>query len=206
MVVTVSNEYGTGALAIAKRAADELGYEYVDQQLPVVVAKRLSISAEEVDANEDTGRTLGERLLTGLERATPELAVSSDVAPFDEQLLKAVQEAVREYAARDRAVIVGRGGALVLGAAPNVLRVFMYAPREWRVAHVAGAYRIEPKVAQAEVDEVDRMRAAYLHDWYGATFGDPDNYDLCFDASRLGEPAGAALIVEAVRVRGEMAR
>ena len=70
-----------------------------------------------MDANEDTGRTLGERLLTGLERATPELAQVSDVQPFDEELLKAVQQAVREYADRGDAVIVGRGGALILGAA-----------------------------------------------------------------------------------------
>lgn len=206
MVVTVSNQYGTGALAVAKRAADELGYEYVNQQLPVVVAKRLQISPEEVDANEDTGRTLGERLLTGLERATPELAQVSDVQPFDEELLKAVQQAVREYADRGDAVIVGRGGALILGAAPNVLRVFMYAPRRWRVAHVAAAYRLDPKTAETEVNAVNRMRSDYLHDWYGATFGDPENYDLCFDASRLGEAGGAELIVAAVRSRREAAR
>lgn len=203
MVVTVSNEYGAGALAIAKRAADELGYDYVDRQLPVVVAKRLSISPEEVDANEDTGRTLGERLLTSLERATPELAQSSSVPPFDEELLKAVQDAVREYAARGNAVIVGRGASVILGRSPSVLRVFLYAPRDWRIAHVMNAYRIAEKIAQTEVDAVDRMRVAYLHDWYGTRFGDPSNYDLCVDTSRFGETQSAALIVAAVRARGD---
>lgn len=203
MVVTVSNQYGAGALAIAKRAADLLGYKYVDRQLPVVVAKRLSISPEEVDANEDTGRTLGERLLTGLERTTPELGAVSDAQPFDRELLAAVQQAVRDYARRDRVVIVGRGGALILGRNDNVLRVFMYAPREWRVAHVAAAYRIEPKAALAEVELIDRMRADYLHDWYGAEFGDPGNYDLCVDTARFGESAAAALIASAVQIRSQ---
>ena len=46
---------------MAKRVAGELGYEYVNRPLPVVVAKRFGISPEEVDANGDTGRTLGER-------------------------------------------------------------------------------------------------------------------------------------------------
>jgi len=206
MVVTVSNEYGAGALAIAKRAADLLGYEYVDRELPVVVAKRLSISPEEVDANEDTGRTLGERLLTGLERTTPELAAVSDAEPFDEELLKAVQQAVRDYARRDDVVIVGRAGALILGRDDNVLRVFMHAPREWRIAHVAAAYRIDPKAAQVEVELIDRMRAAYLHDWYGAEFGEPGNYDLCIDTSRFDETAAAALIASAVRICGEARR
>lgn len=202
MVVTVSNEYGAGALAVAKRAADELGYEYVDQQLPVVVAKRLSISPEEVEANEDTGRTLGERLLASLERGTPELAESSSVPPFDKELLEALQEAVRDYAARDNVVIIGRGAGVILGPGPGVLRVFMYAPREWRIAHVMNAYHTGAKVTQAEVDGVDRMRTAYLHDWYGAKFGDPSNYDLCIDASRFDEGQSAALIVAATRIRG----
>jgi len=41
MIVTVSNQYGAGALAVARQAAGELGYRLIDQELPVVVAKRL---------------------------------------------------------------------------------------------------------------------------------------------------------------------
>jgi cytidylate kinase len=202
VIVTISNEYGSGALAIAKRAADELGYEYVDRQLPVVVAKRLSIPTEEVEANEDTGRSLGERWINSLELATPELAESSTAEPFDKELLRAVQDAVRDYAAHGNVVIVGRGAALVLGTRPDVLRVFLHAPRDWRIEHIAGGLNVDRKTAENEVDRVDRARAAYLRDWYGAAFGDPHHYDLCIDASRLDEAGCAALLVCAVHVRG----
>ncbi|MBV8117547.1 MAG: cytidylate kinase-like family protein [Candidatus Eremiobacteraeota bacterium] len=201
MIVTISNEYGAGALAVAKRAAETLGYEFVDQQLPVVVAKRLRISPEEVEANEDTARTLGERWLTSLERATPELAQSSVAEPFDEALFKAVQDAVRDYAARGNAVIVGRAAANVLGPGLEVLRVFLYAPREWRIAHVMAAFGTDRKTTENEVDRIDRMRTSYVRTWYEATFGDPRNYDLCFDASRFDERQGADLIARAVRAR-----
>lgn len=199
MVVTVSNEYGAGAIAIAARVAGELGYECVDRQLPVVVAKRFGISPEEVEANEDTARTLGERWLTSLERATPELAVSSTVPPFDRALLGAVQDAVRDYAARGNVVIVGRGAGVILKDAPGVLRVFLHAPREWRIAHVMAAFGTDRKTTEAEVERVDRMRAAYLSDWYGARFGDPANYDLCVDTSRFDEAQCAAIILAALR-------
>ncbi len=201
MIVTVSNEYGSGALAIAARVADELGYVFVDQQLPVVVAKRLQITPADVDANEDAQRSLGERLLSGLERATPELAQASADAPFDEALLRAVQEAVREYAARGDAVIVGRGASAILGARPDVLRVFMRAPRAWRVGRVVEATGIRRETAEAEVDRVDRARVAYLQQWYGVTFGDARAYDLCIDTSRLDTAQSAAAIVAAVRAR-----
>ncbi|MBV8581568.1 MAG: cytidylate kinase family protein, partial [Candidatus Eremiobacteraeota bacterium] len=88
MVVTVSNQYGTGAVAIAQRVAAELGYGFVDRELPVVVAKRLNVPVDVVEENEDSGRSIGERLLTSLEMATPELAPSTTIAqPFDETLV-----------------------------------------------------------------------------------------------------------------------
>jgi len=196
--VTISNQYGSGALDIAQRVAETLGYEYVDRQLPVVVAKRLRVTPETVEANEDTTITLGERILTGLERATPELAQASAVEPFDRELLHAVQEAVREYAARDRVVIVGRGASAILGCQPGVLRVFIHAPRDWRIEHVVESMRCARGIAEAELDRIDRARSAYIRQWYGLTFGDLRNYDLCVDASRLGPARAASCIVNAV--------
>lgn len=202
MVVTISNEYGSGALAVARQVAEVLGYEFVDRQLPVVVAKRLHIAPETVDANEDAALTLGERLLSGLELATPELAESSTVAPLDEELVQAVREAVRDYAARGNVVILGRGAGVILGSRPDVFRVFMHAPREWRIAHVMETTRAGRKSVETEVDRIDRARVAYLRSWYGATFGDPRIYDLCIDASRFAKAAIAALIANAARARG----
>jgi cytidylate kinase len=201
VIVTISNEYGSGALAIAKRIAETLGYEYVDRQLPVVVAKRLRITPEAVDAEEDAQRSLGERLLTGLERATPELAQASAAEPFDEELFRAVQQAVREYAARGNVVIVGRGASAILGARDDVVRVFMYAPRSWRIERVVQASGERRELAETEVDRVDRSRAAYMRERYGLTFGDVHEYDLCIDTSRQDAAQSAALIVSAVRAR-----
>jgi cytidylate kinase len=204
VIVTISNEYGCGALAIAQRVAAALGYEYVDRQLPVVVAKRLSVSPEEVEASEDTGRSLGERWITSLERATPELAQGSMAKDFDEEMLRAVRAAVQEYAAHGNVVLVGRGAAVILGPRSDVVRIFMYAPREWRIAHIVESLQVDRKTAEAEVDRVDRARSAYLRDWYGATFGDPHGHDLCIDTSRSSESAAAEIIVTTVRARASL--
>jgi cytidylate kinase len=201
VIVTFSNQYGSGALAVAERAARALGYRYVDRQLPVVVAKRLHITPEAVEASEDSRRTLGERLVDSLERATPETAEASAAEPLDEELLAAVAAAVREYAAKGNCVIVGRGAFAILGPRPDVLRVFMHAPREWRVAHVMETTQVPRDLAEGEIDRVDRARIAYIRQWYGLTFGDPQNYDLCIDSSRLDAAQSAASIVAAVQAR-----
>jgi cytidylate kinase len=199
VIVTISNQYGTGALEIAQRVAQNLGYEYVDRQLPVVVAKRLRVRPDAVDANEDATPTLGERFLSGLERATPELAAASATEDFDEEVLRAVQQAVREYAQGSNAVIVGRGAAAILGARPDVVRVFLHAPRDWRIAHVCASTGASREIAENELDRVDRARMEYLRQWYGLAFGDSRNYDLCIDASRFTPARCADLIVTATQ-------
>jgi CMP/dCMP kinase len=201
VIVTISNQYGAGGGSVARIAAETLGYDFVERQLPVVVAKRLSIPVEEAEEDEVTYRGVGEQFLTGLELSTPELAELSTEPNFDQTMLRAVQEAVREYASHGNVVIVGRGAGAILGRRPDVLRVFLYAPRERRIAYVVEHFGVDARTAEKEVDRVDKGRAAYLRDWYGVVFGDPANYDLLIDTSALGDQKSAATIVEAVRTR-----
>lgn len=201
MIVTISNEYGCGAVAIAQEASRQLGYEFVDRQLPVVVAKRLRISPEEADAADETGRSLGSRLLASMELATPELAANSGSSSFDDEYLREVQTAVREYASHGNVVIVGRAAATILGRRPDVLRVFMHAPREWRIERIVEDLGLGQRAAAAEVDRVDKARTAHLRDWYGVEFGSHQIHDLSIDTSTFGEPSSASLIIAAVRAR-----
>ncbi|HET9030427.1 MAG TPA: cytidylate kinase-like family protein [Candidatus Aquilonibacter sp.] len=201
MIVTISNQYGSGAVAIAARAAAALDYTLVDRQLPIVVAKRLGISRETAREAEDTGRSLGARLLSSLEMATPEVAPVNFAQSFDETMLREVQRAVRDYAARGNAVIVGRAAGIILGRRDDVIRIYMHAPREWRIERIVTEFGLQPKDAAAEIDRVDRARRAYLRDWYRVDFGSPEVADLAIDTSSFGEEASASLIVAAVHAR-----
>jgi cytidylate kinase len=196
VVITISNRYGCGAFAIAQRTAERLGYEFVDEQLPVVVAKRLHTSPEAVESAEDMGRSMSERVLRGLELGTPELRGETGPS-FDEECLREVQEAVREYAARGNVILFGRGAHAILGRGPGILRVFMTAPREWRIHHVMEAGGVDEKTAGAEVDRIDRARRDYLRAYYDLDWGDSANYDLVVDASRFGVEGCADLITRA---------
>jgi cytidylate kinase len=201
VIVTISNLYGSGAVAVATRVAAELGYELIDSQLPVVVAKRMQISPVQAEAADETGRSLGARLLSSLELATPEVAVSGFGQTFDEEYVREVQEAVREFATHGKVVIVGRGAGAILGRRPDVVRVFMHAPREWRIERVVTERNLERKAAAAEVDRIDRARRAHLRDWYNVEIGSPEIVDLAIDTSTFGNEGSAALIVAAVHAR-----
>jgi CMP/dCMP kinase len=201
VIITISNLYGSGAVAVAKRVATALHYELIDTQLPVVVAKRMQITPVQVQAAEETGRSLGARLLSSLELATPEVAVSGFGETFDEEYVHAVQEAVREFAAQGNVVILGRGAGAILGRRPDVVRVFMHAPRDWRIDRVATRYGLDHKAAAAEVDRIDRARRAHLHDWYNVEIGSPEVVDLAIDTATFGEDGAVKLVVSAVTDR-----
>ena len=193
-------EYGTGATAIAAAAAAALGYEVIDDQLPVVVAKRLQISERAVEAAEDSRRSIGERMMTGLELATPEVLSAPLPENFDETMLRAVQTAVREYAARGNIILLGRGAGVILGRRPDLVRVFLHAPRAWRIERIAAAIG-DAKLATVEVDRIDAARRAYIKDWYGERWGDVERYDVLVDVSSFGLDGAAGLIVASVRAR-----
>jgi CMP/dCMP kinase len=201
VIVTISNLYGCGAVAVAERVAAELEYELIDGQLPVVVAKRMQISPSQAQAADETGRSLGARLLSSLELATPEVAVTGFGETFDEEYVREVQEAVREFAARGNVVIIGRGAGAILGRRPDLVRVFMYAPRDWRVERIADELGLELKAAASEVDRIDRARRAHLRDWYNVEIGSPEIVDLAIDTSTFGTQGSAKLVIDAVHAR-----
>ena len=199
MIVTVSNQYGAGAIDIAQRAAAQLGYRVIDQELPVVVAKRLNTSPDAVSASEDASRNLGERLISGLELATPEISLTSREQPsFARDCLREVQAAVREFAVQGNVIIIGRAAFAILGRRHDVLRVFMHAPAEWRIARIIDSLHVSEQQATAEVERIDRARRAYVREYYQTEWTNPENYDLAIDTARYGPGASAALIASAV--------
>ncbi|MGZ3499181.1 MAG: cytidylate kinase-like family protein [Vulcanimicrobiaceae bacterium] len=203
MIVTISSEYGSGGLGAGRIVAQRLGYKFVDRQLPVVVAKRLGISREAVSASEDASTSMSQRVLRGLELGTPELStVAQEGESFDDECVREVQRAIREYAARGNCVIVGRGSSEVLGRRPDIMRVFMHAPRDWRIHEIMNQHGVDEKTAAAEVDRVDRGRRAYMRSYHGIDWGSPVHYDLSIDTSTFGAEGAAALVVDAVELRG----
>lgn len=203
VLITISNRYGCGALAVAQLAASRLGYAYVDEQLPVVVAKRLQTTPAAVESAENVGKTMSERMLRALESGTPELGTAQARSEdFDAECLREVQEAVREFAAAGDAVIVGRGANALLGRRYDLVRVFMHAPRDWRIRHIAESHGVDERTAAAEVDRVDKARGEYMRAYYGIEWGDPENYDLSIDTAHFGEQGSVDLIVRAVAANG----
>lgn len=199
MVVAISREFGSGSKQLAAAVARELGYELIDDQLPEAVAIRLETSPEEVRGREDRTRSFGERLLRSLQAGTPE--VGAVLRSAEDEVLAEIERLVREYADHGNCVISGHGSTQILRGRSDVLSVLVRAPLEWRARRVADWWKVSHEVARAEVERVDRARAAHVLERYGQDLGDRGPFAMVVDTQALGFEAAAAAIVAAVRAK-----
>jgi cytidylate kinase len=172
-VVTFSREAHSGTQDLARLLAQRLGYRYVGRdELTAAVTARGGVQRVP-QTSESEGRALsrweqfGEQL-TG-DRAT---YVAS---------LKAV---VTDLALADNVVIVGHGAGQFLGDMRGVVRVFVVAPTEDRLARLASEGVADADLARRLIDQQDRESADYLRYLFGIDWLDPHAWDLVINTGR----------------------
>jgi cytidylate kinase len=201
MVVTISREYGAAAQAVARALAAKLGYRLVDDELPRAVASRLGTSTDVVESVENRPPGFGERVLARLTAALPELSAPA-APPVDDMAAgyrREIERLVHEAAHEGDVVIVGRIANAILGARPDVVRVFLFAPLAWRIAHVRASLDVDEAHARSEIARIDEARREYASEQYRVTWGDFAHYDLLLDTARYGIEATAGIIAAAVQ-------
>lgn len=78
---------------------------------------------------------------------------------------------------------IGRAADYVLRDHPDVIRIFIYAPRDFREKRVTEMYGDTSDEAKKNVKHSDAARSAYYNTISELTWGDRSNYDLMIDAS-----------------------
>jgi cytidylate kinase len=202
VVVTISREYGAAGLAVADGVARALGFELLTDDVPKTVAARLGTSAAVVDARATTEASFTERLLGRLGAGMPELlspAAAKLPEDFDEVLRREIERTIRERAEAGRVVILGRNAGTILRDRSDVVRVFLTAPREWRLARIVESFGITRAEALDDLERIDAKRKAFAKERYGIAWGDAGSYDLALDVSRFGIAAATGLVVAAAR-------
>jgi cytidylate kinase len=184
-VVTISREYGSAGSVIARKAADLLGYHFVDKAA--------------------IARILAGYGLIDFERA---YEVESGLwSTFDTRIRTMVTMLERiafAVARHGHSVILGRGSYIVLSGIPSVLNVRIRAPFEWRVARTMEEEGIDDRAAaEAAVREGDKIRSSFVSSMYGLRWDSMERFDLVMDSSRIGLDRAAAWMVEAVRALPE---
>lgn len=187
-IITVARETGSGGHNVTRRLSEALGIPYYDRDL-LRKASEVSGIHERLFGAADERIGLREMLSAAEKVYTGEiLPPDSDDYISTRNLFSFQAKIIKELADSESCVILGRCANYLLMDRPNVLRVFIHAPLEARLARVA-SYSLawsQREVAR-HIRVEDHRRAAYYRYYTGEEWRDAAGYDLSLDSEKLGE-------------------
>jgi cytidylate kinase len=194
-VITIEREYGAGGGEIARRLAERLGWSLWDREITTEIARRLRCDVRSVEQREERLDPTYYRLLKVFMRGSYEASFSgSNLELLDSDgLFRLFETVVKEIAARGNCVIVGRGGSYYLRENENALRVFIYAPPEFKVKRLLAQGK---SLAEAEelVTTIDHERAAFVRKYHAKTWPLRELYHMMIN-SQVGEESVLKIIL-----------
>lgn len=169
VILTIAREHGSSGKEIGKRVAERLGIPFYYKEMTALAAQESGLDKAFIsDLNANSPARLHS------------LYLSTEVV---QQAVVAQEQVIRKIAAQGSCVIVGRAADYVLREHKDVVRVFIYAPEEYKVKRVTAVYGDTADEARKHVRRSDGARASYYKTISARTWGDRRNYELMLDSS-----------------------
>lgn len=203
--VTISREYGSGGGEIASRLAQRLGWQLIDHEIVMRVAREMDVTEEEVEARDERTEGVISRILSSMQMVDPNLVVGPPVSPVETARAyhAALASVVEAAVAKGNVVIVGRGSQALLAQRRDVLHVRIVAPLESRIAYVMQREGLSQADAQARIQLKERDRSRYLQTAHHLQPEDAHLYDLVVNTGILDLDSVVALLVSALEYKAK---
>ena len=185
LIITIGREYGSGGHQIGEIVAKKLGIAFYDKQIISLAAQKSGLSDEFIANNE-------QRVKSGLMQNLAASAAyssgffSSQYLPLSESIFISQAQVIRDIAARERAVIVGRCADYILSGRKNTVNIFIHAPIEDRVRRIMALYQLSEADAMKAIATSDKERGNHYFRYTDRKWGKAQNYDLSVNSSLLG--------------------
>jgi cytidylate kinase len=202
-LITLSAPYGAGGSQVGPEVARRCGVPFVDRAIPTRVAEQLAMPVHEaLDRDEAVGISMA-RMTVWLGHMGQAFGAPAALTEEAEELAyrNATEQAIRELAAGDGAVILGRGAAAVLRGEPRALHVRLDGPVDARIRQGMQVEGVDRKTAERHVTETDRAREAYVQHFYRVDPRDAALYHLVIDSTAIPLDTCAEMIVAAAQAR-----
>ena len=196
-IITISREYGAGGHSIGQQVAKELGIPFYDRDILKATVQTSGFDPDMVEHDQED--------VSSTNFFFKSICSFADASFSDTQdAIHDVQKAViLHFAKEGPCVILGRCGDYVLRESKDVLRVFVYAPKEWRLEYAKTNPLVKAKDEKGikdEVEKTDRNRSAYYNYYTQNRWGDAHNYDLAINAA-LGRETCVKMILDAAAAK-----
>lgn len=181
LIITISREHGTNGKRIGKLIAEKLGIKFYDKELSMLEAQHRGLDKNYAD---NTNEQDNYSLYLSLDAKRESIIAQSEI--------------ITELAKTQSFVIVGRASDYVLRDYKNVIKIFLYAPEEYKVQNIMKIYNDNKTEAKRRIADSDKSRADYYSVVSNRKWGEKENYNLCLDCS-VGNDKITDTIIDFIR-------
>jgi len=183
-VITISREFGSDGDYIARKAAQGLGYHFVDQEFIGVILGQYGYV--EFDKEYETLPSFWERFDAQREKQR-------------DLMVDMLNQVIQAVAHHGDVVILGRSGFEVLGGFSDVLHVRLQAPFSVRVGRVMAQQKITFEQAESVVKNTDRVRLAFVEEFYRVSWGAIHAFDLVINTGKISPDLATTWVIDAAK-------
>lgn len=180
LVITIERELGSGGHQIGQEVARRLGIPFYDYELIAETARATGLPADQIQNGEER---MGIGILSELYKNS---YAESQIRSREEEIFRGQTQIIRDLAAQQSCVIVGRLGGYILKDRPNTLNLFFSADRPFRAERIAAEKGLSLDKALALVKREDQARAAYCMHFTGTPWGLATHYGMTLHTSDYG--------------------
>ncbi|MDA8124558.1 MAG: cytidylate kinase-like family protein [Deltaproteobacteria bacterium] len=166
-ILSISNEFKSGATEIGQAIEKQLGYEFLSQSR--IMHEASAAGKEWARFSVDYGQ------------AMPTLWERYDWSFMGFMAL--IQSIILDHAQKDNIVIMSRGANYLLRGIPHILKIRIAAPLEKRIERIMTQESLSWETARLLVKKADYEITSAIQQIYGKKWDDPSAYEIRFDTS-----------------------
>lgn len=199
LIITIGREYGSGGRQIGQAVAERLGISFYDKKIISLAAEKSGLSHEFIANNE-------QRVRNGLMQNLAASAAyssgffSGQYLPLSESIFISQAQVIRDIAAKESAVIVGRCADYILAGRENTVNVFVHAPLETRIKRIMELYHLDEAAAMKAISTSDKERGNHYFRYTDQKWGKAQNYDICVNSALMGIDKTVEMLVSMANI------
>ena len=178
-IITISREFGSGGRFIGEETAKKLGIAFYDREIIAKVADDLGLSEKYVA---DRGEYAPSKNIFSYAFIGRDINGNS----IADQIYSYQQKIIKELAAKEPCVIVGRSADYILAGRDDVLNVFIQGNKADKIVRIKEIYSKSDDEAAKMIKDTDKKRSVNYRYCTDQEWGSRKNYDIVLNSSTLG--------------------
>lgn len=202
-VIAINREFGSGGREIAYKLGELLGVNVYDKAILDTLTTKFNLTIEEMERIKATKTNWWNDFCRFYQQfgaaGRGGYTALEDHEVTSQQIYLAEAQILRDLAAQESCVIIGRSGFHVFRDNPYAVKIFFTADRKARVKRVMEQFALDEDAARMRIDKIDEARDNYTKTVTGVSRYDARNYDFVFNVTQFSTDLVAQFLADNIK-------